>query len=63
MIETAYVKNEWLYARVNGHEKPICSFSGSDRLEGFTGAGVTYVKGGWRHLWAPSGQDKIINHV
>ena len=63
MIETAYVKNRWLYARVNGYDKTICAISGSDRLEGFTSAGVTYVKNGWRYIWTPNGQTKTINHV
>lgn len=63
MIETAYVKNGWLKAMVNGHEKTIVSLSGTDRLEGFTGAGVTYVKSGWRKLWTENGSTKTICHV
>ncbi len=63
MIETAYEKNGWLYVRVDGRERNICSLNGSDRLEGFTSAGVTYVKNGWRYLWTPDGRSKNIGSV
>lgn len=63
MIETAYVEGSWLFAVVNGSRKTITSIHGSDRLEGFTSSGVTYVKGGWRYVWSPNGGTKTINHV
>lgn len=63
MIETAYEKNGWLYVRVNGYERSICHLDRNDRLEGFTAAGVTYVKNGWRYIWKENGSTQTINHV
>ena len=63
MIETAYVKGGRLYAVVNGSKKDLGCLSGSDRLEGFTSVGVTYVKNGRRYLWSENGSKKDLGSV